>query len=806
MRKIKATIMTGFFLLMLLLSSGSAFVMGRDVVYGKEPGPGEMEPAAATSEKTDGMQDAVEYVIPDAPASWKGKWIWNESNDPNSWMRFRKKVTLPEEPLTQQAIAYISVDSRYWLYVNGEPVVKEGGEKRGIRGGTIYYDAVDLSSYLKPGENTISMLVWYWGPSDNSSYVSTGRAGMYFQMDAGGTAVVSDESWKVSPAGNFVTIYNEANGRLPEKDVWYNADFDPWTESAYDDRLWGSAIGYARAGETPYGEMVPRQIPMIKDFGIKEYENGKEYQDYTVTAEKETIEMKAPYNAQLLPRLTVSSDEAGRLIVIKTDMYADPNGNSVRAVYVTREGEQEFECLSWMNGERVYYEIPAGVTIRSLNYREVGYDTSFAGSFSSDDLYLNKLWEKARRTLYVCMHDTYMDCPTRERAQWFADMAMEMQEAAYCLGANKEQIYLTGLRTEFGWPGEEGSLSAFVPVWGERTELPIQMLMGFNAYWDYYLYSGDLALLEEVYEPTKAYLDQWAIGPDKHVYFMPSRGWKWADSTGNTDTVPLENAWYGMAMQNMSKIAKEIGREEDCQLYDDRYAVIKEGFQAFWNGEFYITGDVTHPDERANAIAVLAGFADESQYGTMAKVFETSYDATPLLEYYVESALMKMGRVDLAEMRMKKQYGVMITGKNGKRTSTLWEYWNYDEGSHNHAWSGGPLVLLSRDFAGLSPLSPGWERFQVRPQMGSMSEIACTVPTPSGEIAAEIKKTREKYDLTLKKPQSLTAEISVPVLGKNMKVTMNGQDVTKQGLRNGNVLVLTTPQDSDEIVLHAVCQ
>ena len=805
MKKSIAKVMVGFITGMLLLGGGSSFYPAGQIALAKEPGPGEMEPAAVVMDVSDGMGESREYVIPSGPSSWKGKWIWNESNDSNSWMRFRKQVSLPSFTTGQEAMAYISADSRYWLYVNGEPVVREGCAKRGMKGGSIYYDAVDLGSYLKPGDNTISLLVWYWGPSDNSSYVSSGRAGVYFQLEAGDTTVVSDESWKVSPAANFITIYNEANGRLPEKDVWYNADFDPWTESSYDDRLWGNAIGLCRAGEAPYGEMIPRQIPMIKDFGVKEYENTAMYADYTVTAEKETLEMKVPYNAQLLPRLTVTAP-AGQLIVIKTDAYADHNGNSVRAIYVTREGEQEFECFSWMNGGTVLYEIPAGVTVKSLDYREVGYDTSFAGSFSSDDLFLDKLWEKARRTLYVCMHDTYMDCPTRERAQWFADMAMEMEEAAYCLGANKEHMYRTGLRTEFGWPGEGGSLSAFVPVWGERTEMPIQMLMGFNAYWDYYLYSGDLELLEEVYEPTKAYLENWQIGPDKHVYYMPYNGWKWADSTGNVDSVPLENAWYGMLMKNMSKIAKEIGREEDCQLYEDRYAVVKEGFQSFWNGEFYITGEVTQPDERANALAVLSGFADESQYATMTKVFETSFNATPLLEYYVESALMKMGRADLAEMRMKKQYGGMITGRNGKRTSTLWEYWAYGEGSQNHGWSGGPLVVLSRDFAGLSPLTPGWERFQVSPQMGSLSEISCTVPTPRGAVSAQIKKTRLRYDLILTKPAGLTAEISVPVLGKSMTITMNGEDVTKQGLRNGSVLVLTTPAESGEIELHAVCQ
>ncbi len=40
---------------------------------------------------------------------------------------------------------------------------------------------------------------------------------------------------------------------------------------------------------------------------------------------------------------------------------------------------------------------------------------------------------KARRTLYVTMRDTYMDCPERERAQWWGDVVNELGESFYAL-------------------------------------------------------------------------------------------------------------------------------------------------------------------------------------------------------------------------------------------------------------------------------------------------------------------------------------------------------------------------------------
>ena len=40
------------------------------------------------------------------------------------------------------------------------------------------------------------------------------------------------------------------------------------------------------------------------------------------------------------------------------------------------------------------------------------------------------MWEKSQRTLYITMRDTYMDCPDRERAQWWGDEVNESGEAS----------------------------------------------------------------------------------------------------------------------------------------------------------------------------------------------------------------------------------------------------------------------------------------------------------------------------------------------------------------------------------------
>lgn len=190
---------------------------------------------------------------------------------------------------------------------------------------------------------------------------------------------------------------------------------EDWYKSDYNDSNWENAKVLGQAGAEPWGELIRRDIPQFKNYGLKEYENMAEYKDYTTT-KTEILEMEISYNAQFSPVLKIEAPR-GKKITMKTDQYEDINGDSVMCTYLSEEGEQKFESLAWMNGEKVYYEIPEGVKIISLGYRETGYNTEMVGSFKCDDEFLNQLWKKADRTLYVNMRDSYMDCPNRERAR-----------------------------------------------------------------------------------------------------------------------------------------------------------------------------------------------------------------------------------------------------------------------------------------------------------------------------------------------------------------------------------------------------
>ncbi len=719
-----------------------------------------------------------DYEIPDSipeysvisteeKTDWKAKWIWDKDNitEENVWMCFNKKVSIDAIP--QELIAHISADSKYWLYINGETVVFEGNVKRGPEKNGGYYDSIDISPFLKEGENSICALVWYWDAETSYSYSGSGQGGFLFEAVNDDISVLSDKSWKVKRHTAYIdSPFYPPNYRIAEYSIYFDArkDIGDWISTDYDTSSWENATEYASGGEGAYGRLYPRGIPFLKDYGLRDYENSKSYENYTVSklfGEKITVDI--PYNAQLTPYLKVIAP-AGKKIRITTENTLI---GAVSTTYVTQEGEQEFEALGWVNGEHITYKIPRGVKVVSLKYRETGYDSSFSGDFKCDDEFLNSLWQKSLRTLYVTMRDSFMDCPDRERAQWWGDVTSEMFMTMYSMDSNSYLLYQKGVEAMLSHVDDTKVLQTVVPINGDYFELPVQQLAGIVGFLTYYEYTGDTSFIEKVYGASLNYLKLWEISENNLVVHREG-SWDWADWGSKADMTAIENAWVYYALSAVEEMADILGRNEDISFLAERKATIAEGYKALWTEEGYKSKDVRKPDDRANALAVLSGIAGKEQYGTITKVLTTTENSSPYMEYYVLEALCQMGEYEAAKSRIKGRYAEMM----GEDYSTLWEFWDSWRGTKNHAWSGGPLVIMSKHFAGITPFEAGYEKVKIEPQYSLSDSMSCTVPSVKGLIALDYKKDSDNYILNLTVPQGVNTVLYVPT---GAVVTVNSQ-------------------------------
>ncbi len=700
---------------------------------------------------------AYSVISTEEKTDWTAKWIWDEDNltEENVWMCFYKKVSLDKLP--EELTAHISADSKYWLYINGETVVFEGSVKRGPDKNSGYYDSINIAPYLKEGENSICALVWFWDNETSYSYRGSGQGGFLFEAIGENITVVSDKSWKVKRNSAYIdsSLY-PPNYRLPEHSVYFDArkDIGDWTNEAYDVSAWKNATEYAVGGEGVYGKLYPRGIPFLKDYGLKDYENSKDYENYTVKklfGEKITVDV--PYNAQLTPYLKIIAP-AGKKIRITTENTLI---GAVSTTYKTKEGEQEFEALGWFNGEHITYKIPRGVTVVSLKYRETGYDSSFCGNFKCDDEFMNSLWQKSLRTLYVTMRDNFMDCPDRERAQWWGDVTSEMIMTMYSMDSNSYLLYQKGVEAMLSHVDGTKVLQTVVPINGDYFELPVQQLAGIVGFLTYYDYTGDKAFIEKVYDASLDYLKLWEIG-DNNLVIHREGSWDWADWGSKADMTAIENAWFYYALSVAEEMAELLEKDGDIAFITERKDTVAKGYKALWTEDGFKSKDAKKPDDRANALAVLAGLAEKEQYDTVTNVLTTTENSSPYMEYYVLEALCKMGEYEAARDRIKERYEGMMS----EDYSTLWEFWDSWRGTKNHAWSGGPLVIMSRHFAGIMPLEAGYEKVKIEPQYTLSDSMNCTVPSVKGLITLNYEKVSDDYIINLDIPQGIKAVLYVP--------------------------------------------
>jgi alpha-L-rhamnosidase len=685
-----------------------------------------------------GNADAASIIVP------------NETPAASQWICFRKTFDISGN--TAGNSLRIAADSKYWLYVNGELEVYEGQLKRGPNPKDTYIDYVQLK-HLHSGRNTVAVLVWYYG-KHGFSHRNSKTGGLYFDLTVGKQHYQSDATWRytIHPAF-YKPAGREPNYRLPESNIGFDArkDIPDWFSASFDDSAWK-----APATTTPeladWNRFVKREIPQWKDYGVKPYPSQRR--------EGNVVVCTLPYNCQFAPVMKVRA-KAGQTIDVRTDDYTTPAPNgepNVFAEYVTRDGEQEYENPGWMNGHEVRYTVPEGVEVLSLGYRETGYNCSFAGSFECSDPMLNSLWKKSQRTLYITMRDSYMDCPDRERAQWIGDVSNELVEVFYALSPSANLLTRKCAREFADWQKADSVMFAPAPAGNWDRELPQQTMafMGLGN-WNYYMGTGDEATIKYVFPASKRYMHKWKIEDDGLVQYRTG-AWDWGDWGDNADMQALCQAWYSTSLKYYAKQAALIGESAEAKWATAAAEKLDAAFRSkFWTGDSYRHTTYTgKTDDRTQAMAVISGIATKEQYPKLLDLMNSTEFASPYMERYVLQSMCEMGYMQDAVNRMRRRYKEMADHP----LTTLWELFNLT-GSYNHAWSGGPLIIMSQYIAGISPVKPAFREFQVKPQLCDLKYAKTVVPTQFGSIKLDVNQ-ENGFRMTLTVPKDTKAHVVLP--------------------------------------------
>jgi hypothetical protein len=481
----------------------------------------------------------------------------------------------------------------------------------------------------------------------------------------------------------------------------------------------------------------------IKDFGLKKYIYSSKDLPH-VENKTWNLVCQMPYNCHFQMWIELEGN-AGDSIKLNSSnplvRYLTPTES-----FVTKGGIQTYEAKNWVSGEGAMYTIPAGVKVKSVQYRETGFDTEFAGSFECDDNDYNILWKKGARTAYLCMRDWFYDCPDRERVGFWGDGTPEMNQCFYAFDSKShrlaKELVLRPLDAKF-YPGQQ------------------MEFLGEYGLWYYYLQTGDIESIKSVYDSTKSFLFK---------TYKPGNKKQWYDwGKDNKDIAVIETCFMYIDLGTLKKIALLSGHASDTMQINAKLDSIKNMFhKRFWKGSFYMSEQVPEPDDRANAMAINAGLADKSTWESIyenvltKKTFSSSF-----FDRWVFEALCFIGKEEYALLRMSNRYRTMIPAS----FTTLWEHYDRwwaswidafdDASSLNHGWNP-PVINLSQTIAGISPIEPGWNSFHVLPKEAFLKKINVVVPSIKGNINVSINKSATQYSIKVNAPTDTKALIGIP--------------------------------------------
>lgn len=688
---------------------------------------------------------------------WTANWIWTESCAEDSYVAFRKTFTL--EQAVPTATAFISAADKYVLWVNGELVVLDGSLKRGPTPYDSYYDTVELTN-LKQGENTIALLVAFNGRSGDGSIVPVlvdeegdeyTQAGLIFELDAGGTTICSDSSWKAArhtgyknrvTAGADYPGYSQSS-MLAERNVYFDArdDLGDFMAEGYNDSEWEDATPVSKAGDLPFGDLYSAMIQPIRFQDIVDFSNSASYVGTPLTQDT-TLVLDLPGNIQFTPYFELEAP-AGKKLTFYTDTYTDkqelPN---FKDTYVTADGAQCYENYPWRSGSKLIIEAEAGVTFTRLGYRASGFNGEQVGSFTSSDPGLDQLWQESLNTLAICMRDTYMDCPERERGPYMGDASNEIDAALYSYDQGGLDLTKKAILACVAWTRTDGAIPSRAPS-VKPQEIPNQSLIFMTSVYHYWLHSGDRETAEAYCNAFLNYLRLVEMENGLPVYRDGS--WTWDDWGDRIDTQLLQTGIYYYALNVTKSLANDLGITEGAEFLDERMDSMRENWRAvYYTEEGFKSPDSKYVDDRANAMLALSGLAGEEDWPLITDVIMSTYQASPFIEKYVLEALCAMGRVDLALQRMRDRYAPMLKDEY----DTLWETFDGETGTVNHGWTAAPLYILSKYAAGIRPTQAGFEAYEIAPG-NALDSFHCTVWTPKGEITVELETAAAEKTLTV---------------------------------------------------------
>ena len=279
------------------------------------------------------------------------------------------------------------------------------------------------------------------------------------------------------------------------------------------------------------------------------------------------------------------------------------------------------------------------------------------------------------------------------------------------------------------------------------------------------------------------------------------------DNYHQSDVNSVVNSWSYLALRSFASLGRWLGRTAEADTLDATAGALAQAFQAvMFNGTTAICDGVCtstpHTAAHATFYALYSGILDGAAYKpalvefVLSKIAGNGDLGMPCGSYSAQFLLGGLYNADsdhgnaaysVLTSRAPHSWINMMETYGATATMECWLPEELENLSFSHIWSSSPSFTVPWLFFGVTPTSPGYTTFQVKPQPGPVLKGSARLPTIKGEIMVDFEQGGEAPGtqdstlyLTITVPGGTTARALLPLWGcsTGMTVTLDGKVVT----------------------------
>ena len=668
----------------------------------------------------------------------KATWIWYPG-DYEIWLGNKMNNRRTERgaffpPFWKQDSHYVTVEFSHHLDLAADEeveIVAEGRYNVKLDGKLLFGMPHHLT--IPAGQHSLNIKVWNQ---------STPPA-LWVQ----GKTFCTDGSWQVT---NEDKEWIDESGKASDTSVSEYMDAGCWDVTCWD---FHDKCAFPSQFALTQENIKPKETKQVKDGTL--YDFGCETFGYLVIEEPAGNGTLRAYYGESEEE-ALSTDRCETLDVFTIEETGAVIDESTRDALPLCPGAKCSYVATGSKALRYVYVVAAeGAHCKGVSLQYEYMPEEVRASFRCNDEQINRMWQVGERTLHLTTREFFIDGIKRDRWTWSGD--------AY-------QSYLMNYYLYFD------SACVRRTTWQLRGKDPVtahvNTIMDYTFYWflgiyDYYMYTGDRHFVEQIY-PRMQSLMAYCLSRAGGQGMMEGLAGDWVfvdwspQPMDKHGFLAFEQVLFCKSLETMALCARLVENSHDEEEYYRLYSSLRKKLMpTFWDETRHalihnvVDGKRSKEVTRyANMFAIFFDYLNEKQKQEVAKHVIHNGNVmpitTPYMQFYELEALCSLGNQSEVLTRMKEYWGGMLA----HGATSFWEAYDPSVDAEGlrpmadhlamygrpygkslcHAWGASPVYLLGKYFLGVKPVKPGYEEFEIKPELGGLEFMEGTVPTPHGEI------------------------------------------------------------------------